>query len=78
MKKQYTLRHCFNADKKSKGPILIIEVLMEPNGPGSGAFVAHRWDGSGKATKMEMMQLREHYKGSDYRLISDYIDAALT
>jgi len=76
--KQYKCFHTFNGDGKNKGPILIIEVLKNPEGKDSGALIAHKWSGNGKATREEMVQVMEFYRMKEMNLISDYLEIIMT
>ncbi len=70
------VQHCFGADKKKKGPLLIFEVVFNPHGPNSGAFIAHRWTGNGTAQRTEINKLIKHYREKDFNLIADYMEVA--
>lgn len=76
-KKSFRYHHCFNGDLKARGPMLIIEVLFDVNGPNSGAFIAHKWSGDGNATAKEINMLKRHLKKREFNLIHDYLNVVM-
>jgi hypothetical protein len=75
-KKCMRIHHLFNGDKKKKGPTLVIEVVFNPDGPDSGALIAHKWHGSGRALGSEFKKLKAHYKKNGFIMIHDYLEVA--
>ena len=75
--KTMMLSHLFCGDKKKQRPILRIELLVNPQGPDSGALIAHRWIGTGQATKKEFSQLIRHCQERGFDLIANYIETVV-
>lgn len=67
--KPFVFSHCFNHDKKKKGPLLQITVVPTKD----GADFYSEWIGNGRATKDEMLELVKHYRSTDFVEVAEYI-----